>query len=167
MFHELSMAKLCMEDHLYMDRPATSEGRLLVATVASATRLQGVGHDRTMLGRLTYCCWPRKKQQLRCEKVRACLLDEQTWKAGGVDGGDLMTRYKPDFRHTRLKNGIEPLRQSNQLLQDWMSIYLTMPHTPMKIGGKNAMLIFVTARYRSARSPFQLFQFQKVVSFSW
>ena len=61
MFHALSMAKLCMEDHLRMDRLAASEGILLVATVASVARIQGVGHDQTTLGRLTYYRWSREK----------------------------------------------------------------------------------------------------------
>ena len=60
-FHELSMAKLCMEDRLYVDRPATSEGMLLVATVTSVACVQGIGHDQTTLGRLTYRRWPREK----------------------------------------------------------------------------------------------------------
>ena len=38
------------------------------------------------------------------EEVRACLLGEQVGKAGGVDGGGLMTRYRSSFSPTRLKS---------------------------------------------------------------
>ena len=62
MFHELSMATVCMEDHRYVGRPTTSEGMLLVATIRP--RLGGsrtvVGHVRSSIyeaGRRELVCW--------------------------------------------------------------------------------------------------------------
>ena len=85
--HALSMAKLCTEGHLYVGRRATSEGKLLVAIVVVSHAYRGLAtiglflrDSRTVAGYV-------RSNSCDGEEVMACLLSEQTRKAGCIHGG--------------------------------------------------------------------------------
>ena len=81
------MAKLCTEGHLFVGRRATSEGKLLVATVATSHAYRGLATIGLFLRDSHTVAGYVRSNSYDGEEVRACLLSEQTGKAGCIHGG--------------------------------------------------------------------------------